>query len=80
MNFLAAPLPGLVENSDMTADERAAAIHYVDELQGLSAVARATEPLLNNGPLFLVAKTLGPDGKPLDFRCISDMRKGRQNG
>lgn len=79
MNFMAIPTPGLVPNSPMTEEELIAACKHVDDLTGIGVYQRATEPLQNNCPLFLVEKTLGPDGLAMAYRCIADMKKGRQN-
>jgi hypothetical protein len=79
MNFMKAPVPGLVPNSMMDAAELSSACGYVDELKRLGVSPPALEALLNNGPLFLVEKALGSDGLPTGHRCISDMKKGRQN-
>lgn len=79
MNFMKPPVPGLVPNSEMDGEELTSACGYVDELKRLGVSPPATEPLVNNGPLFLVEKALASDGQSAGHRCISDMKKGRQN-
>jgi hypothetical protein len=52
MNFLAEPAPGLVANSEMTAEQLETATQFVDELIALGVLQKATEPLHNSFPLF----------------------------
>ena len=77
MNFLEAPIPGLVQNAPMNPEELRTAIKFVDELIALGVLEEEPTPgnVVNNCPLFLVPKP----GQPGQYRCIADMKKGGQN-
>jgi hypothetical protein len=75
MNFLAVPPPILVANANMTPEELACAVSFLDELISLGVLELAARELLNTCPLFIVAKP----GQPGQYRCIADMKRGHQN-
>jgi hypothetical protein len=74
MNFLREPVPGIVENSAMTAEQLETATNFVDELIDLGVLQIPTEPLQNSFPLFLVEKLIKGQ-----WRCIADGKSGGQN-
>jgi hypothetical protein len=75
MNFMETPPPGLVENTEMTAEEHKIACNFVDELHSLGVVGPSTEKILNNCPIFTVPKP----GQPDQYRCIADGKRGNIN-
>lgn len=77
--FLGRPVQGLVPNLKMTPEEAQVSVVFADERILLGVLCFAKEPLQNNCPLFLVLKVIGADGQPTSYRCIADMKKGRQN-
>jgi hypothetical protein len=74
MNFLQEPVPGLIDNSDMTAEQLATATTFVDELIALGVLQSTTEPIENNFPLFLVTKALAGE-----WQCLADGKSGGKN-
>jgi hypothetical protein len=75
MNFLVQPNGQLEFNSEMDDQQLEVASQFVDELVRLGVLVEATQPILANGPLFLVPKP----GQPGEWRCISDMKRGGAN-
>ena len=75
MNFMEAPPPILVANANMSHEELATAVAFIDELISLGVLDPAIRPLLNTCPLFIVEKP----GQPGQYRCIADMKRGLQN-
>jgi len=77
MNFMAEPREGLLPNSDMTEEQLATAVQFVEELIALGVYERVPpgSTLRNNCPLFLVPKP----GQPGQWRCIANMKDGGQN-
>jgi hypothetical protein len=77
MNFLDTPNPGLEENGKVTETQLKIAVDSVTELISLGVLALLPRGvlLLNECPLFLVAKP----GQPDQWRCIADTNKGNHH-
>ena len=75
MRFLIDPGEELVPNPPMTAEQVQVVAEFVDELQSLGVVRKATRKLRRVCPIFVVPKP----GQPGQWRCIADMRRGGQN-
>ena len=76
MNFLEPPKAGIFLNSDMTDDQRATAVEFVEELMSLGVLIPADpEEIVTTCPLFILPKP----GQPGQWRVLADMKKGGQN-
>ena len=76
MNFLRVPVEGLWPNSEMDDAQKDVAAEFVDELIELKVLDKIDETLAKSTcPLFCVPKA----GQPGQYRCIADMKAGRQN-
>jgi hypothetical protein len=77
MNFVETPVLVLEKNGKMTKGQLTIAVTFVTELISLGVLTLVPHGvlLMNVCPLFLVAKP----GKPDQWRCIADMKKGHQN-
>jgi len=78
MNFLTEPSPAIHPNADMDAEQRNTAATFVDELVAIGAIGPPDPdfPVVTTAPLFCVPKP----GQPGQWRVISDMKTGGQNG
>jgi hypothetical protein len=77
MNFLQPPVEGLWLNSKMDEEQKDVAAEFVDELVELGVLEESTinKEVKSICPLFCVEKA----GQPGQWRCIADMKAGRQN-
>jgi hypothetical protein len=77
MNFMKTPEPGLEENAKMTESQIKIVVYFVSELisLGILVLIPICVLLLNSCPPFMVPKP----GQPGQWRCITDIKKGRQN-
>jgi hypothetical protein len=76
-NFMETPVPVLEDNGKMTESQLIIAVAFATALISLGVLALVPDGvlLMNVCPLFLVAKP----GKPDQWRCIADMKKGNQH-
>jgi hypothetical protein len=77
MKLIRTTQPGLKENARMNESQLKFAVDFVSELiilGGLALIPKGVM-LLNSCPLFMLPKS----GQPDQWRCITDMNKGRQN-